>query len=172
MNPTVEPRRDRWTVTDEVEMLDFYDHAFTPAYEYAARLTRGDRPAAEDLVQDAFVRLVRAVRSNEFVEIGVGWLITTIRHRFIDGLRSTDREERRLRLVADASFTVGHDERPSRAEALLESLSDRERAALIFRYVDNLSVAELADLLGSSVRATESLLQRAKRNARGTENAS
>ena len=151
-------------------MLDFYDHAFGPAYRYAAQLTRGDGPAAEDLVQDAFVRLVRAVRSNGIDEIGVGWLITTIRHRYIDGLRSTEREGRRLRLVAEPSSTADH--RPSHAEALLEGLGERERAALIFRYVDDLPVADVAGLLGLSVRATESLLQRAKRNARGTENAS
>ena len=61
---------------------------------------------------------------------------------------------------------------PSQAEALLDGLSDRERAALIFRYVDDLPVADVAELLGVRVRAAESLLQRAKRNARGTENAS
>jgi len=157
-------------VTNEAEMLDFCDRSFTPAYRCAARLTRGDGPAAEDLVQDAFVRLVRAVRTDDVDEIGVGWLITTIRHRFIDRLRSTEREDRRLRLVATEPSTT--DVRPSLTEALLEGLSDRERAALIFRYVDDLPVAEVAHLLGSSVRATESLLQRAKRNARGTENAS
>ncbi len=157
-------------MTSQAEMLDFYDHAFTPAYRYAARLTRGDGPIAEDLVQDAFVRLVRAARADDFEEIGVGWLITTIRHRYIDRLRSIEREDRRLRLVAEPPSTT--DSRPSHAEALLEGLSDRERAALIFRYVDDLPVADVARLLGSSVRATESLLQRAKRNARGTENAS
>lgn len=157
-------------MTDEPEILDFYDHAFTPAYQYAARLTRGDGPRAEDLVQDAFVRMVRAARAGDIDEIGVGWLITTIRRRFIDVLRSTEREGRRLRLVAMPASTT--DSRPSHANAVLDGLSDRERAALIFRYVDDLPVAEVAELLGSSVRATESLLQRAKRNARGTENAS
>lgn len=166
----MEPTQRRWSVTNEADMLDFYNHAFTSVYQYAARLTRGDGPAAEDLVQDAFVRMVKAARADEIGEIGVGWLITIIRHRYIDRLRSTAREDRRLRLVAMPSSTT--DSRPSHVEVLLDGLSGRERAALIFRYVDDLPVAEVADLLGSSVRATESLLQRAKRNARGTENAS
>ena len=166
----MEPTRQRWSITSELEMLGFYDHAFTSAYRYAVRLTRGDRAAAEDLVQDAFVRLVRAARSGDVSDVGVGWLITTIRRCFIDRVRSVEGERRRLRLVAVPQSTV--DERPSHAEGLLDGLSDRERAALIFRYVDDLPVADVAELLGSSVRATESLLQRAKRNARGTENAS
>jgi RNA polymerase sigma-70 factor, ECF subfamily len=166
----VESSQQRWSVTNEAELLDFYDRSFTPAYRYAARLTRGDGPAAEDLVQDAFVRLVRALQTDDVDEIGVGWLITTIRRRFIDRLRSTEREDRRLLLVATEPSTT--DVRPSTTQAVLEGLSDRERAALIFRYVDDLPVAEVARLLGSSVRATESLLQRAKRNAQGTGNAS
>ena len=170
MNPPVEPKTQRWPVTNEAELLDFYDLAFTPAYRYAARLTRGDRAPAEDLVQDAFLRLVSAARSGDVDEIGVGWLITAIRRRFIDRLRSDEREARRMRLVAEPASVT--DARSSGAAALLDGLSDRERAALIFRYVDDLPVADVAELLGSSVRATESLLQRAKRNARGTEDAS
>ena len=90
MNPPMEPTR-QWSVTNEAGLLDFYDHAFTPAYRYAARLVRGDHAAAEDLVQDAFVRLVRSMRSGDVSDVGVGWLITTIRRRFIDRLRSVKR---------------------------------------------------------------------------------
>lgn len=157
-------------MTSEDELLAFYDHAFAPAYRYAARLSRGDRAAAEDLTQDAFVRAVRAVRTGEVSELGVGWIITAIRRRFIDQLRSREREERRLRLVSAPPAPI--DPAASHAELLLAGLSERERAALIFRYVDDLPVAEVADLLGSSVRAAESLLQRAKRNARRSEDAS
>ncbi len=160
----------RWKVDSEAGLLAFYDHAFDDAFRCAARLTRGDRAAAEDLVQDAFVRLVRAIRSGDVADVGVGWLITTIRRRFIDGLRSSKREERRIRLVA--VDPVARNQPPLIAPSLLDGLSDRERAALIFRYVDDLPVAEVAALLDTTVRATESLLQRAKRNARGSENAS
>jgi RNA polymerase sigma factor (sigma-70 family) len=55
---------------------------------------------------------------------------------------------------------------------MLDGLTDRERAAIILRYVDDLSVAEVADLMGDSLRATESLLQRAKRKVRNTRSAS
>lgn len=155
-----------WDVTTEAGVLACYDATFADVYRYAARLT-GDRTTSEDLTQEAFVRLVRAARSGSVTAVGVGWLITATRRLFLDSLRATGREERRLRLVANepALEPTGVD------DDLLAGLSDRERAALVLRYVDDLPVPEVAALLGSSVRATESLLQRAKRRARGAASA-
>ena len=162
--------RQRWPVGSEPELLAFHDRSADEAYRYAARLTRGNRAAAEDLVQDAFVKLVRSARDGSVTEVGIGWLITVIRHRFVDVLRSAEREKRRMQLVvvnAATTYTT-----PSGPSAILDGLDARQRAALLFRYVDDLPVAEVAELLDISVRATESLLQRAKRNVRTMEEAS
>lgn len=158
-------------VSSEAGLLSFYDVAFDEVYPVAARLTWGDRSAAEDLVQDAFVRLVRSVRAGAVTTVGVGWVITTVRRLHIDGLRAADREQRRLRVVAAPlaqSASAGSNDTPS----MLDGLSDRERTAIILRYVDDLSVAEVAALMGDSLRATESLLQRAKRKVRNTRSGS
>jgi RNA polymerase sigma-70 factor, ECF subfamily len=48
------------------------------------------------------------------------------------------------------------------AHAALQALSAPYRLALMLRYLDDLSVADVARLLGKSVRATESLLARAR----------
>ena len=158
-------------VSSEVGLLSFYDVAFDDVYRIAARLTWGDRSAAEDLVQDAFVRLVRSVRSGAVTTVGIGWMITTVRRLHINGLRATDREERRLRVVA-APLSQPASTSSNDMESMLDGLNDRERTAIILRYVDDLSVAEVADLMGDSLRATESLLQRAKRKVRNTRSAS
>jgi len=152
---------DEWAVGTEAGLLACYDATFERVYRCAARLA-GSRAAAEDLTQEAFVRLVRATRAGSVSVVGVGWLITTVRRLAIDRSRSDTSERARLVLVATQPPTE-----PDRATgdegALLDGLSDRERAALVFRYVDGLPVGEVAALLGTSVRATESLLQRAKR---------
>ena len=158
-------------VSSEVGLLSFYDVAFDDVYRIAARLTWGDRSSAEDLVQDAFVRLVRSVRSGAVTTVGIGWMITTVRRLHIDGLRATDREERRLRVVA-APLSQPASTSSNDMESMLDGLNDRERTAIILRHVDDLSVAEVADLMGDSLRATESLLQRAKRKVRNTRSAS
>lgn len=160
----------RWDVTTEEGFLAYYDATFADAYRCAARLTAGDRSRAEDLVHDAFVTLLRAAQRGDIVDAGPGLVVTRVRHRFVDVLRSRDREDRRLRLVASAPADDDHASTMGTL-AMLEELSDRERAALVFRYVDDLPVAEVAELLGTTIRATESLLQRAKRKARGSEGA-
>ena len=157
-------------VSSEAGLLSFYDVAFDDVYRIAARLTWGDRQAAEDLVQDAFVRLVRSVRSGAVTTVGIGWMVTTVRRLHIDGLRATDSERRRLRVVAPLSQSASTSSND--ALGMLDGLNDRERTAIILRYVDDLSVAEVADLMGDSLRATESLLQRAKRKVRNTRSAS
>ena len=98
-------------------------------------------------------------------------MITTVRRLHIDGLRATDREERRLRVVA-APLSQPASTSSNNMLSMLDDLSDRERTAIILRYVDDLSVAEVADLMGDSLRDTESLLQRAKRKVRNTRSAS
>jgi RNA polymerase sigma-70 factor (ECF subfamily) len=103
---------------------------------------------------------VRAARAGSITTIGTGWLITTLRRLFIDRARSSTSE--RARLVLVASQPIAEPDSGDH-ESLLAGLSDRERAAMVFRYVDDLPVNEVAALLGTSVRATESLLQRAKR---------
>jgi RNA polymerase sigma-70 factor (ECF subfamily) len=149
-----------WAVGTEQGLLACYDATFDEVYRYAARLCRSG-PAAEDLTQEVFVRLVRAARAGSVTTVGIGWMITTLRHLFIDQARSASSERARLTLVGSQPSvepTVG--DHPT----CLVGLSDRERAALVLRYVDNLPVGEVAALLGASVRATESLLQRAKRH--------
>jgi RNA polymerase sigma-70 factor (ECF subfamily) len=48
------------------------------------------------------------------------------------------------------------------AHAALSLVSAPQRAALTLRYLDGLPVAEVAEHLGRSVRATETLLVRAR----------
>lgn len=158
-------------MTSEDGLLSFYDAAFEDVYRTAARLAWGDRSVAEDLMQDAFVRLVRSVRSGAVTTVGVGWLITTVRRIHIDGLRASDREGRRLRVVA-APASQPPSTGGTEFVSMLDGLDDRERTALILRYVDDLSVSDVADLMGSSTHATESLLQRAKRKVRNKGSAS
>jgi RNA polymerase sigma-70 factor, ECF subfamily len=88
------------------------------------------------------------------------------RHKLADHWRRKEREERGLRLVHDSAAS---DEDPwdeyldaFRAHAVLAGLGAHHRAALTFRYLDGMSVPEVADCLHRTVHATEALLIRAK----------
>lgn len=89
----------KWPVTTTAEVAACYDASVAEVYRYAARLA-GRRAGAEDLVSDAYMSLVRAAREGAVESVSVGWLITVVRRRHMDRLRSRSREKRRLQLVA------------------------------------------------------------------------
>ena len=120
--------------------LYFYDATFTEAYRYAGRLCGGDRSAAEDLVQEAYVAVLRQFRTDSSRELRIGYVITTIRNRHLDHLRSAAREQQRMRLVA----TDTGERELALVPSELAGLPERERTALVLRYVDDLAVPEVA----------------------------
>ena len=52
---------------------------------------------------------------------------------------------------------------------MLASLPERERTALVLRFVDDLGVSQVARKMGLSTHAAESLLARATRRLRNQE---
>jgi RNA polymerase sigma-70 factor (ECF subfamily) len=121
---------------------------------------------AEDLTAETFLAAVAAVKRHTVGQMTVAWLVGVARHKLVDHWRRQGREERNLRLVHDESAP---DEDPwdarldaSRAHAVLDKLGPHHRAALTLRYLDGLSVPEVADHLGRGVHATEALLVRAR----------
>ena len=155
-----------WAIDDEASLVRCYDESLGEVYRYASILTGHDRAAADDLVQEVYLGLVRRCRT-EAATIGMGWLLTSVRHRYLDRARGAGREDRRLHLVAAAS---GQEHEPQAdASGVLSDLPERERLALTLRYLDDLPVGEVAALMGLSVHATESLLARARRRVRARE---
>lgn len=153
-------------MSTESEFIAWYDATVRAASGYAARLCGVDRSRAEDLVQDAYLSLLRRARTGVLTDASLGLVTTTIRNRFFDQVRSDKSEVRRLRLVSvtdapDRDATGSND-----ADDPIAALSERDRAGLVLRYVDGLSVEEVAAEMGLSVHATESLLTRAKARAR------
>jgi RNA polymerase sigma-70 factor, ECF subfamily len=157
----------------EAEFLAFYDAHLDAAFRYASVLCGWDRPRAEDLVQDAFIEIVRRLRSGSLGQPTEALLILTVRHRFLDRLRSSQREARRLQLVRDRQPGEASDEAPNerlneRLGEAIATLADDQRAAIVLHHLDGFPVAEVARELGRSVSATQSLLARARRNLRAT----
>lgn len=136
-------------------------------YRYAIRLTGGDRPQAEDLVQETCLAAVRHFRSDPEHAITMGWLVVVLRRRSIDQLRRDRRESRRLTRVGVVDESSAEPDWSAvdggAALTALGSLAPRQRVALVLRYVDDQSVHAVAELLGLSVAATESLLARGRR---------
>lgn len=153
--------------TDE----DRFEAAATPVYRELIRLCGGDRSRAEDLRQDTFERAARHLQRYPEREVGVGWFVTVARSAFIDQMRREGRDSRlRERLGAlarrDAIEPDWDQVTAGNALAMLGRLNDEQRAALVLFHLHGFPIAEVAKQIDRSVRATESLLVRARHRLR------
>jgi RNA polymerase sigma-70 factor (ECF subfamily) len=142
-------------------LLSLYDRALPEVYGYL--LARcGQRALAEDLTAETFLAAVHAGDGP----ISVGWLIGTARHKLVDHWRRLEREERGLRLLdggrPDTEDPWDAELDALRAREVLDRLGPAHRAALVLRYLDDLTVPQVAEALGRTLHATEALLVRAR----------
>lgn len=127
----------------------------------------GSAQVAEDVASDTFTDVARMCASGRGGEITEAWLMTVARRRLVDSWRGAERHRRRVQRVSQlrpkvgAAADAGHDDL---VVAALQSLADRQRLALTLRYLDDLSVAEVAEHLEMTYRAAESLLARARKS--------
>lgn len=143
-------------------LLELYDDALPTVYGYLVR--RCDSAAtAEDLTADTFVAAVTATERGS--DVNLPWLIGTARHKLVDHWRRTGRQRDVLEELWEHAAAPDDCNDPVdtlHVRDVLARLTPHHRAALVLRYMDGLSVPEVAGLLDRSVHATESLLVRAK----------
>lgn len=147
---------------DGAALLALYETTIDDVYRYASRLSGGDRGRTDDLVQDTYLGVLRRLQSGEELELTTGYVIVACRSRFLDQLKAEHRRTARERRSAATPPPPPAGPDAALATEALAALPDDQRAALVLRYVDDLSVADVARHLDRSVRATESLLARGR----------
>jgi RNA polymerase sigma-70 factor (sigma-E family) len=120
--------------------------------------TVSNRSLAEDLVQDAYAQLWRQWAS---VTQPMAWLRRAVVSNCLASLRTQRRREAIIRRQAPAPPTTAPDEKAFLD--LLTGLNERQRIAVILRYVHDLSEAEIASVLGCRPGTVKSTLHRAIR---------
>ena len=155
----------RGAMTDE-DVLALYERSVDDVYRYATKLTGGDRAWADELVQDTYEHLLQRARDGALDRVDTGWLIVSCRHRFLDALKAQRRRRAREWRTATRDVEPVPDGGSFDATAALGAVPLPQRTVLVLRYVDDLAVPDVARLVGRSVRATESLLVRARASLR------
>lgn len=158
-------RKGLLTTSFERRLADLYDEHAPAALRLAYLLTR-DENAAEDLCQEAFVRVGARLGRLRDPDRAAGYLFRTVVNLSRGhgrGLRRRWAVEARLRQAPAAR----REEQLGGAvtEALL-ALPQRQRAAVFFRYFEDLSERETAEVLGCTVGAVRSLTFRAMETLR------
>ena len=141
----------------------FRAHA-TPLLRLAVVLT-GDQRLAEDLVQEAFVRLHRS-GARPAVGTELAYLRRTVvnlshgHHRRLRIARSHPPDPPRVAAAAEVD-AVRHDGQRRVAEAV-QGLPRRQRDCVVLHYFADLTDAEIADALGISAGSVKTHLHRAR----------
>lgn len=119
-----------------------------------------NRVDAEDLVQEALVRVFARRRSFTGVVAAEAYVKAAIRTCFLDRARKAKTAQGRAHLFLvddarspEASVVAGVD-----VAAALATLAPRERACVVARYFDDLPVADVASELGLSEGAVKRYL--------------
>jgi RNA polymerase sigma-70 factor (TIGR02952 family) len=171
------PAVDVWALVRQAQDGDaeafgrLYDHYVTMVYGYLVHRV-GDRAQAEDFTSETFVRALRRIDSLSFQGRDVGaWLVTIARNIVRDHVKSS-----RFRLeVTTADMRDADRVTDGPEDAVVQALTNEQLLACIrqlgseqqecisLRFLQGLSVAETAAVMGKKDGAIKALQHRAVR---------
>lgn len=135
---------------------------------------KGDRHLAEDIVSETVLALIKAVAvSDADVLSPSAWLRSVANHKIQDHYRAVARVQH---LIDQAAAVAGQNESVQPAceaeeqrvavRKVMDELPEPQRLALEWKYVDHMSVQEIAVRMALTDKAVESILYRARREFR------
>ncbi|HTA47607.1 MAG TPA: RNA polymerase sigma factor [Bryobacteraceae bacterium] len=154
-------------VMDEETFRAFYDRTARGVWLYLVRIT-GNQHTADDLLQEAFYRFLRAAgnyenethRRNSLYRIATNLARDARRRNLIRPLLGVDGSD--IERVP-ASDQAGASERATDVTRAMARLKPREREMLWLAYAEGASHREIANVLGLNPASMKLLLFRARR---------
>jgi RNA polymerase sigma-70 factor (ECF subfamily) len=165
---------------DEAAFRGLFDSFFPRLYRFALARLDGDHEAARDVVQQTFCKAIERLDSYRGEAALYTWFCQVCRNALIDYQRAMNRELRTVVLLEDQpnvraileAFVAPVAEQPDlRAwqqdvrrlvQATVDALPDHYSEILELKYIDGLSVQDIAEQLNVGTKAAESLLMRAR----------
>ncbi|MDA8231375.1 MAG: RNA polymerase sigma factor [Magnetospirillum sp.] len=162
---------DRIRADDAEAYRTLVERHIDRAYALALRILKN--PAdADDVTQDAFVKawVHRQNWQSGRAKFGT-WLYRVIVNRCIDLQRLPKNEwlddmPEPIDGAEDSVTSIHKRQVFGRLEDALERLTSQQRVAVILSYYEDLSNGEIAEVMGASVTAVESLLKRGRQSLR------
>lgn len=161
---------------DRDSLTALYQRYLSGIWRYFHAHLSWNRETAEDLVSETFLTAIRTL-SNYDPERGTvySWLIGIARNELRDYFRRSMQSESFLRASANNQgnadpATPDQDlvqvETQDAVVRTLDAMEDEERLVLEWKYLESLSVRTIAERLGRTEKAVESILYRARASFR------
>jgi RNA polymerase sigma-70 factor (ECF subfamily) len=136
----------------------------------------GDRSLAEDVTSETFMRALRRISTVSYQGRDVGaWFVTIARNLVLDHVKSSrHRLEVTTAEISDISTSAGRSDSGPEQQALtaatntglmrcVAKLNPDQRECVVLRFLQGLSVAETASVMGRNEGAVKALQHRAVR---------
>ena len=151
---------------DQVALTQIYEENFDRIYRYIV-LKIGDRTEAEDMTQQVFLNVLKSISSYKWQGMPfTSWLYRIAHNQIVDHLR---KKSRRITVPLDESIpSVGDDPENAAVQRLeieglavaAKKLTAAQREVISLRFAAELSVAEVARVMGRSEGAVKALQRR------------
>jgi len=163
---------------DRTAMAELYDRYFDRVYSLVFNQVDRNRDVAEDIVQETFLAALKSAKGFKGRSSAYTWLCSIAYHKVADHYRRQSRERKRMVSGVDVD-TIDVSENPGRQpqpDRLIESAETRQvvnealaklpwdyRQVLILKYVEELSVQEISQIMDRSPKSIEGLLTRSRK---------
>jgi RNA polymerase sigma-70 factor (ECF subfamily) len=147
-----------------VRYVDMMEPHRADLYRFCRRIT-DDVWDAEDLVQDALLKAFgRLGLSDEGIRNPRAYLLRTAANQWTDLIRrrNTERNARGLAEPKILEASPSADRLADAASVLFDQLTPQERAAVVLKDALDLTLSEIADILGTTTGAVKSALHRGR----------
>jgi RNA polymerase sigma-70 factor (ECF subfamily) len=165
---------------DAAAFRSLFDSFFPRLYRFALARLGGDEDAASEVVQQTFCKAIERLDSYRGEAALYTWFCQVCRNVLIDYRRANARKARtvvlledqpNVRAILEALAAPAADQPDLHAwqqdvrrlvQATVDTLPERYGVVLEWKYVDGLSVEDIAARLDIGAKAAESLLTRAR----------
>ena len=156
------------------QLAELFERHHRRLYQFFVRLAR-DRGAAEDLVQEVFMRLIKYRHTFRYEAEFVPWMFALARNAAVDHFRARGRDSKRdaaaapdVRAVVPplAVERLEELERATQLRAALDLLAPDKREVVLLARFGELRHDRIASMLGISPGAVRARLHRALKELR------
>ncbi len=162
---------------DPIAVRHLHECYLPSVWRFVVIRVDGNRHLAEDIISETVLALIRAAASEETeITNPAGWLRAVANRKVQDHYRAVARVQHLIDQVKHSTSAHANESDPAEQHELLERraevrevmdmLPEQHRLALEWKYVDKLSVREIAARLDTTEKGAESVLFRARRDFR------